>query len=132
MRLAQNLRPTRAVHQSRHPVTLRKPEQTKMKTSILRSVFVALIAGSAAASGAAMSAPLARPSSFDGNWSVVIHTRQGDCGASLRYSLRIVGGQVQSNEQNYRAAGTVARNGSVRVVVAGGDRSARGAGGAGG
>ena len=99
-----------------------------MKTSILRSVFVALIAGSAAASGAAMSAPLARPSAFDGNWSVVIHTRQGDCGASLRYSLRIVGGQVQSNEQNYRAAGTVARNGAIRVVVAEGDRSASGAG----
>ena len=99
-----------------------------MRKSILRSVFVALIAGSAAASGAAMSAPLARPSAFDGNWSVVIHTRQGDCGASLRYSLRIVGGQVQSNEQNYRAGGAVSPNGTIRVVVAEGDRSASGAG----
>jgi hypothetical protein len=99
-----------------------------MKTSILRSVFVALIAGFTAASGAATSAPLARPSAFDGNWSVVIHTRQGDCGASLRYSLRIVGGQVQSNEQNYRAAGAVSPNGAIRVVVAEGERSASGAG----
>jgi hypothetical protein len=99
-----------------------------MKKSISRSVFVALIAGCTAVSGMAISAPLARPSSFDGIWSVVIHTRQGDCGESLRYRLRIAGGQVQALEQNYRAAGAVAPNGNIRVVVAEGDRSASGAG----
>ena len=97
-----------------------------MKKSISRSVFVALIAGFTAASGAVMSAPLGRASSFDGNWSVVIHTRQGDCGESLRYSVRIVGGQVQSGEQNYRAAGAVSPNGAIRVMVAEGDRAASG------
>jgi hypothetical protein len=105
-----------------------------MRQYILRSVFIALIAGFTAASGAvfsaslARSAPLARPSAFDGNWSVVIHTRQGDCGEALRYSVRIVGGQVQSNDPGYRAAGVVARNGMIRVMVAEGDRSASGSG----
>jgi hypothetical protein len=99
-----------------------------MKRSISRSVFVALIAGCTAASGMAMSAPLARPSAFDGDWSVVIHTRQGDCGESLRYRVRITGGQVQSLEQNYRAAGAVSPSGTIRVVVAESDRSASGAG----
>jgi hypothetical protein len=99
-----------------------------MRAYVLRSIFVALIAGFTAASGTVMSAPMARPSAFDGDWSVVIHTRQGDCGEALRYSVRIVGGQVQSNDQGYRAAGAVARNGMIRVVVAEGDRSASGAG----
>jgi hypothetical protein len=99
-----------------------------MKRFISRSVFVALVAGCTAASGMANSAPLARPSTFDGDWSVVIHTRQGDCGESLRYRVRIVGGQVQSLEQNYRAAGAVSTNGTIRVVVAEADRSASGAG----
>ena len=99
-----------------------------MKKTILGAVFVALIAGFTTAGGTVMSAPLARPGAFDGNWSVVIHTRQGDCGASLRYSVRIVDGHVQSLEQNYRAAGSVARNGAIRVMVAEGDRSATGAG----
>jgi hypothetical protein len=99
-----------------------------MRQYILGSVFVALIAGFTAASGSVMSEPLARPSAFDGDWSVVIHTRQGDCGESLRYRVRIVGGQVQSEDQGYRAAGAVARNGTIRVMVAEGDRSASGAG----
>jgi|HubBroStandDraft_5_1064220.scaffolds.fasta_scaffold154689_2 hypothetical protein len=97
-----------------------------MQRSILRSVFIALIVGFTATSGTVMSAP--RPNSFDGNWSVIIHTRQGNCGESLRYSVRIIGGQVQSGEQNYRAAGSVSPNGAIRVVVAEGDRSASGAG----
>jgi hypothetical protein len=99
-----------------------------MKNSISRSVFVALIAGCTAASSMAVSAPLERPNSFDGNWSVTIRTRQGDCSESLRYRVRIVGGRVQSLEQNYRAAGAVSSNGTIRVVVAEADRSASGAG----
>ena len=99
-----------------------------MKRAILSSVFVALIAGCTVASGIAVSAPLGRANAFDGNWSVVIHTRQGDCGESLRYSVRIIGGQVQSGEQNYRAGGSVSPKGVIRVVVAEGNRSASGAG----
>jgi hypothetical protein len=99
-----------------------------MRCYFWRSALIALVAGFTAVSGPVMSEPLARPSAFDGDWSVVIHTRQGDCGEALRYRVRIVGGQVQSNDQGYRAAGVVARNGTIRVVVAEGDRSASGAG----
>ncbi len=58
----------------------------------------------------------------------MIYTLQGDCNRALRYSLRIVNGRVEPEEQNYRAAGAVAPNGSVRVVVAEGGRSANGSG----
>jgi hypothetical protein len=102
-----------------------------MRKYILHSVFVALVAGFTAASSAGMSAPRVREAmrsaAFDGEWSVVIHTRQGDCGAALRYSVRIVGGRVVSADQG-RAAGAVAPNGAIRVVVAEGDRSASGSG----
>lgn len=98
---------------------------------VFRSIFVALIAGFTALSGSVMSAPLARdgmrPSAFDGEWSVVIHTMRGDCGEALRYSVRIVGGRVVSADQG-RAAGAVAPNGAIRVVVAESDRSASGSG----
>jgi len=103
-----------------------------MRKFLLGPVLIALITGFAAASGPVISAPLAResmrPSAFDGDWSVIIHTRQGDCGEALRYRVRIVGGRVQSLEQNYRAAGAVSLNGTIRVVVAESDRSASGAG----
>jgi hypothetical protein len=99
-----------------------------MKKAISRAILVALIAGGTAASSVAISAPLERTGAFDGSWSVIIHTRQGDCGESLRYSVRIVRGQVQSGEQNYRAAGAVSPNGAIRVMVAEGDRSASGVG----
>jgi hypothetical protein len=94
----------------------------------LRSIFIATFAvlGMAGASLPSNAAP--RASAFDGQWSVVIYTLQGDCNRALRYSLRIVNGRVQPEEQNYRAAGAVAPNGSVRVVVAEGGRSANGSG----
>jgi len=103
-----------------------------MREYIWRSVFIALVAGFTALSGSVMSAPLARdgmrPSAFDGDWSVVIHTRRGDCGEALRYRVRIVGGRVVSDDPGYRAAGGVAANGVIRVVVAEGERTASGAG----
>jgi len=95
---------------------------------ILRSVFIGLIVGFMATSGTVMSAPPARPSAFDGEWSVVIRTLRGDCGEALRYRLRIVDGRVVSDDPSYRAAGTVAANGAIRVVVAEGERSASGSG----
>jgi hypothetical protein len=52
-------------------------------------------------------------SPFDGTWSVAISTLRGDCG-SVRVAVRIVGGRVYSEDQNYRASGGVGRNGVVR------------------
>jgi hypothetical protein len=70
----------------------------------------------------------AAPSAFDGNWSVVINTLRGDCGSSLRYAVRIVGGRVQGEDPNYQVAGAVSPNGAIRVMVADGGRSASGSG----
>jgi hypothetical protein len=64
---------------------------------------------------------------YDGTWSVAIYTVRGDCG-SVRVAVRIVGGRVYSEDQNYRASGGVGANGVVRVAVSGSGRSAGGSG----
>ena len=99
--------------------------------NILRSIFLAtatafLVASASVPSQAA--AQIARASSFDGNWSVVINTLRGDCGSALRYSVRIIGGQVQGLDQNAQVAGVVNASGLIRVAVAQAGRSASGAG----
>jgi hypothetical protein len=90
------------------------------------TIAASLVAGAAAPSEAAAQAR--RPGSFDGNWSVVINTLRGDCGSSLRYGVRIVGGRVVGEDQNYQVAGAVNANGAIRVMVAEGGRSANGYG----
>jgi len=65
---------------------------------------------SAAAFGALLIAGASVPTdaiaaNFDGSWSVVINTLRGDCGSSLRYGVRIVGGRVMSGGGNYAVAG---------------------------
>jgi len=102
--------------------------------NFFRSIFVATIAALLVASAnipsdsAAASRPARTTRAFDGVWSVVIYTEVGDCDRSLRYSLRIAEGQVLANEQSYQVAGLVAPNGTIRVVVAEGGRSASGTG----
>ena len=100
--------------------------------NVLRLIVGATVAGLLVANAgspseaASRAAPVVRP--FDGTWSVVIYTLYGDCDRSLRYSVRIVDGQVHGNEQSYQVAGAVAANGVIRVTVAEGGRSASGAG----
>ena len=66
-------------------------------------------------------------SAYDGTWSVVINTLRGDC-TSVRAAVRIVGGRVYSEDQNYQSSGSVGANGVIRVTVAGAGRSASGSG----
>ncbi len=99
--------------------------------NVLRSIFLAtatalLVTSASVPSQAA--AQIARASSFDGNWSVVINTLRGDCGSALRYSVRIIGGQVLGLDQNAQVAGVVNASGLIRVAVAQAGRSASGAG----
>jgi hypothetical protein len=100
--------------------------------NFLRSIVAVTVATFLVASASlpvdALAGQAARPSPYDGEWSVVIYTQRGDCDSSLRYSLRIVGGQVQGDQASYRVAGRVAPNGAINVVVAEGDRSASGYG----
>ncbi|HXD14307.1 MAG TPA: hypothetical protein VNU65_09015 [Xanthobacteraceae bacterium] len=96
--------------------------------NFLRSIVtVAVVAVLGASASIAFAA--ARPNTaYDGVWSVMIYTQAGDCPQSLRYSVRIAGGRVLSDDQAYQVAGTVAPNGETRVVVAEHDRSASGVG----
>jgi hypothetical protein len=99
--------------------------------NFLRSTFVVAIAALLVAIASIPSdaaSRVARTRAFDGQWSVVIYTLVGDCDRSLRYSLRIVDGQVQAAEQNYQVAGVVAPSGMIRVTVGEAGRSASGAG----
>jgi hypothetical protein len=98
--------------------------------NFLRPIFAVILAALLVMSAGVPSDAVAgaRPGAYDGNWSVVIYTLQGDCDRSLRYSLQIVDSQVQAGEQSYRAAGKVAPNGEIRVVVAEGGRTASGIG----
>jgi hypothetical protein len=90
--------------------------------SIFATGFAALLIGSASVPTDAVAA------NFDGSWSVVINTLRGDCGSSLRYGVRIVGGHVVGEDANYQVAGAVSPSGAIRVVVAEGGRSASGTG----
>src|SRR5215470_3690754 len=66
-------------------------------------------------------------SAYDGTWSVAINTLRGDC-TSVRAAVRIVGGRMYSEDQNYQSSGAVGANGMIRVTVAGAGRSASGSG----
>src|SRR5262249_17964244 len=66
-------------------------------------------------------------SAYDGTWSVGIYALRGDC-TSVRAAVRIVGGRVYSEDQNYQSSGSVGANGVIRVSVASGRLSASGSG----
>ncbi len=93
---------------------------------IFAAAFVAIMtAGASTPSDAARRRAL---NTYDGEWSVVIYTLHGDCDRSLRYSVRIVNGQVAANDQSYQLYGAVKPDGNIRVTVAEGGRWASGFG----
>ena len=73
---------------------------------------------------------LARDSfSFDGNWSVVIETRSGNCTPTLRYPIAISHGIVTNAGENAASvSGRVTPAGAVSVIVQSGGASAAGSG----
>jgi hypothetical protein len=68
-------------------------------------------------------------SGFDGEWSVVIVTRDGACTPTLRYPVAISNGIVgNASDTPVTVQGRVAPNGIVRVVVQSGGSWADGSG----
>ena len=68
---------------------------------------------------------------FDGLWSVLIITEQGNCDRGYRYAVRIKGGRVGHADpasSSFRISGSVAGGGATRVSVARGNQSASGSG----
>jgi hypothetical protein len=73
------------------------------------------------------SAPAATP--YDGRWSVVIVTQQGDCDRAYRYEVAIVNGRVSyAGEGGFDLNGRVGKGGAVRVSIARGSARADGVG----
>jgi hypothetical protein len=91
--------------------------------SIVATAFAAMLIA-----GASVPTDAVAAGNFDGSWSVVINTLRGDCGSSLRYGVRIVGGRVVGEDASYQVAGAVNPSGAIRVVVAEAGRSASGTG----
>jgi hypothetical protein len=91
-------------------------------------------AGLAAGTPLAVSIALAATTSsatprYDGLWSVSIVTIKGDCIASYRYPMRIVGGVLANGgDIAVNVSGKVAADGAVSVVVSRGDTHASGSG----
>jgi hypothetical protein len=66
---------------------------------------------------------------FDGPWSVVIVTEQGNCDRAYRYGLRIETGQVHyEGGADVTVSGTVDARGRIAVDVRSGGSSAHGSG----
>lgn len=61
-------------------------------------------------------------SSYDGLWSVVLLTEQGDCDRAYRYGVQIVNGQVQYGDGSVQISGRVDPRGVVRVSLQYGDQ----------
>lgn len=71
----------------------------------------------------------ARANAFDGDWSVVILTRTGNCDPSYRFGVRISNGIILNDYgQSVNLQGRVSSNGSVRVNLSAGGQYASGQG----
>jgi hypothetical protein len=97
--------------------TKTKPVYTAVFTSVLAVV------------SAGLAGPAHAATAYDGNWSVVINTRDGSCTPSIRYGVSIVNGRV-INSSNGAASvnGQVNPRGAVTVSVQSGGASAFGSG----
>ena len=66
---------------------------------------------------------------FDGRWSVLIVTEQGNCDRAYRYPLIIDGGNVlYGGKKNFDVSGQVESGGAVSVSVTQGNQGAQGTG----
>jgi hypothetical protein len=65
---------------------------------------------------------------YDGNWSVLIVTQQGNCDRAYRYGVAIRSGSVVYDGGVVNFTGRVAANGAVSVRVSSGSAVANGTG----
>jgi hypothetical protein len=72
--------------------------------------------------------PASAATPYDGDWSVVITTRNGACQPSVRYGVQIQNGRVIAGNGQANVDGRVTRVGTVMVNVQAGGQSAEGSG----
>jgi hypothetical protein len=93
---------------------------------MLRFGFALVVAAMAACGSPGVAAAA---STYDGRWSVIIETEQGNCDQAYRYGLNIVNGNVTySGNGAFDVRGRVTRNGAVHVRVSRGATYADGHG----
>jgi hypothetical protein len=97
---------------------------SRLSTGLVLAFVLAAITPAAAQSrGAAHT--------FDGVWSVLIITEQGDCDRGYRYAVRIRQGRISHanpERSTFNINGRVTRSGDVKVSVVRGDQRADGRG----
>jgi hypothetical protein len=84
-----------------------------MRLGRIRAIFVlsALVAGTFLAAG-----PAAAQTPYDGLWQVTLVTKTGSCEPSARYPVTVADGKVSAAGT---PAGTVGREGAVKVSISG-------------
>src|SRR5271169_477167 len=97
---------------------------------MLSQEFRARIVISVVALACVVDAPPARArTDFDGDWSIFIVTREGPCGATLRYGVKVTDGTVINDGGSIAMVqGRVTPRGTVRVLVRSGSQWADGSG----
>jgi hypothetical protein len=91
-----------------------------VSASVLGAIVIALMLAAAPSTAPAAIARM----SFDGKWSVLIVTDDGNCDRAYRYALNIVNGRITYDDPSFNISGHVDTRGHVRVSVgAGGERA---------
>lgn len=105
-----------------------------MKTAFVRCAVGALagvsIGAAVALSSVAASAPALAKTGYDGTWSVVVVTEQGDCDRAYRYPIRISddGSLRNAGSTSFDISGKVGRDGKLIVRLSYAGKSATGQG----
>src|SRR5262245_3260573 len=93
---------------------------------MIKQLFGVSILASVCVAAFATQAPARTP--FDGAWSVLIVTTDGECDRAYRYGVSIVNGYVRYDGGIVNMSGQVSANGSIRVRVTSGNAYANGSG----
>lgn len=71
----------------------------------------------------------AEAASFDGIWSVVVITEEGNCDRAYRYPVRVVNGEIRyEGEAGINVSGRVDGSGRLNATISRGEQSASGTG----
>lgn len=89
-----------------------------------KALFAFIAAGATLASTTSFAMPR-----YDGTWSVLVMTQNGDCDPGYRYPVRISNGQlVNAGDSAFTITGKVGDTGAITVTVSAGGKSATGVG----
>jgi hypothetical protein len=105
------------------------PKRGVMPASVLQASVLPAMVIALTLTAALWPAPAAMAHmSFDGKWSVLIVTDDGNCDRAYRYALKIVNGSVTYDDPSFDISGHVDARGRVRVSVGAGGEHAIGTG----